>query len=73
MKQIDQESVKDDEWANDWNKIVEIFNKIDELKELFNSLDVSYLREMQQKVLIINLEKYSNSLQNYIIEKYSKL
>ena len=59
-------------WANDWNVIVGIFDTIDYLKSLFKKLDVPYLREIQQKMLILNLEKYAWSLQNYIIEKYSK-
>ena len=62
----------DDEWAMDWHTIVEIFDTIDHLKSLFIELDVSYLREIEQKILILNLEKYACSLQNYIIEKYSR-
>ena len=62
---------KDYEWANDWKTIVGIFDTIDYLKSLFKKLDVPYLREIQQKLLILNLEKYAWSLQNYIIEKYS--
>jgi len=58
-------------WASDWKVIVGIFETIDYLKSLFKKLDVPYLREIQQKVLILNLEKYAWSLQNYIIEKYS--
>lgn len=58
-------------WASDWRVIVGIFETIDYLKSLFMKLDVPYLREIQQKVLILNLEKYAWSLQNYIIEKYS--
>ena len=58
-------------WASDWQVIVGIFETIDYLKSLFKKLDVPYLREIQQKVLILNLEKYAWSLQNYIIEKYS--
>ena len=53
-------------------EIVEIFETIEHLKTLFKNLDVSYLRKVQQKILILNLEKYVWSLQNYIIEKYSK-
>jgi len=60
-----------DEWANDWKTIVKIFEHIDDLRLLFNELDVSYLREIQQKILILNLEKYAYSLQSYLIEKYS--
>ena len=63
---------QDVEWANDWKTIVEIFDTIDRLKSLFKQLDVSYLREVEQKILILNLEKYACSLQNYIIAKYSK-
>ena len=69
MEQINKQ---DREWANDWKTIVKIFNTIDELRDLFGSLDVSYLRTVEQKILILNLEKYACSLQNYIIEKYSK-
>ncbi|MHA2007660.1 MAG: hypothetical protein ACXABO_10380 [Promethearchaeota archaeon] len=60
-----------DHWANDWGVIVGIFDTIDYLKSLFKKLDVPYLREIQQKMLILNLEKYAWSLQSYIIEKYS--
>lgn len=70
-KIIEQIEVQDKEWAKDWQTIVSIFKKIDELEKLFSNLEVSYLREIQQKVLILNLEKYGWSLQNYIIEKYS--
>ena len=64
-------NVQDLEWEQDWKKIVKLFNTIDKLKENFNSFDVTYLREIQQDILILNLEKYAWSLQNYIIEKYS--
>ena len=63
--------VQDVEWKTDWNVIVGIFETIDHLKSLFKKIDVTYLREIQQKMLILNLEKYAWSLQNYIIEKYS--
>jgi len=62
---------QDYEWANDWKVIVSIFETIDHLKSLFKELDVPYLREIQQRLLILNLEKYAWSLQNYIIKKYS--
>lgn len=64
---------QDHEWANDWKVIVEIFDTINNLKSLFKQLNVPYLRKVQQKILILNLEKYAWSLQNYIIEKYSKI
>ena len=63
---------QDYEWANDWEVIVGIFETIDYLKSLFEKIDVPYLREIQQKMLILNLEKYAWSLQEFIIQKYSK-
>jgi len=65
-------ALQDKEWAHDWKIIKQIFEAIDSLKNLFEQLDVSYLREIEQNLLILNLEKYTWSLQNYIIEKYSK-
>ncbi len=70
--EIEQQGYQDVEWAKDWKIIVEIFDTIDRLQNQFKSLDVSYLREVQQKILILNLEKYAWSLQNYILEKYSR-
>jgi len=70
--QMEQISKQDSEWENDWKVIVQIYDNIEQLKNNFKSLDVPYLREIQQKVLILNLEKYAWTLQNYIIEKYSK-
>jgi len=64
---------QDYEWQSDWQIIVSIFDTIDYLKSLLKKLNVSYLREIQQKILILNLQKYACSLQNYIIEKYSKV
>ena len=69
---MEQIELHDKEWEKDWKNIVSIFDTIDQLGQLFKSLDVSYLREIQQKVLLLNLEKYAWSLQNYIIEKYSR-
>ncbi len=69
MAQINQQ---DEEWSQDWKVIVKIYELIDQLNEEFNKLDVSYLREVQQKILVLNLEKYAWSLQNYILEKYSR-
>jgi hypothetical protein len=71
VNQMEQVEYQDYEWSSDWKVIVEIFDTIDRLKLLFKNLDVPYLREIQQKLLILNLEKYAWSLQNYIIEKYS--
>lgn len=69
---MEQIELHDKEWEKDWKNIVDIFDTIDNLEQLFNNLDVPYLREIQQKVLLLNLEKYAWSLQNYIIEKYSR-
>jgi hypothetical protein len=69
---MDNLTLQDKEWARDWKVINKIFENIESLKDLFEQLDVSYLREMEQKLLLLNLEKYTWSLQNYIIEKYSK-
>ena len=69
---MEQIELRDKEWEKDWKNIVDIFDTIDHLEQLFKNLDVSYLREIQQKVLLLNLEKYTWSLQNYIIEKYSR-
>jgi hypothetical protein len=71
LKILELEDIQDYEWAHDWNTIVELFDMIRRLKELFNRLDVTYLREVEQRILGLNLEKYVCSLQNYIIEKYS--
>jgi len=70
---MEQVEYRDLEWSKDWKVIVEIFDTIEYLKSMFKSLDVTYLREVQQKILILQLEKYAFSLQNYIIEKYSRV
>lgn len=69
---MEQIANQDIEWQHDWQAIVKVYDLIDELKKTFKSIDVPYLRHIQQKVLILNLEKYAWTLQNYIIEKYSK-
>ena len=70
---MEQIEINDKDWEKDWKNIVNIFDTIDHLEQLFKSLDVSYLREIQQKILLLNLEKYAWSLQNYIIERYSRV
>jgi hypothetical protein len=60
----------DEEWARDWKKIVEIFATVDHLERLFNSLTVSYLRELSQKQIILHLQKYAYSLSKDLIQKY---
>lgn len=60
----------DEEWAKDWQIITEIYGTIDKLKWLFEELDVSYLRKLSQKSLVLNLKKYAWSLKGYITEKY---
>ena len=72
IENINQKDYQDVEWQKDWKTIVEIFDTIDKLKRSFETLDVTYLREVQQKILILNLEKYAWSLQNYIVDKYSR-
>ncbi len=67
-KIVNQIEIQDEEWANDWKIIVSIFEKIDELEKLFSNLDVSYLREMW----LVITKLYGWSLQNYIVEKYSR-
>ena len=64
--------LQDHEWQHDWMLIREVFDAIERLKNTFSELDVPYLREVQQKILILNLEKYAWSLQNFIVEKYSR-
>jgi hypothetical protein len=63
----------DAEWSQDWKKITAVFESIDKLEELFSEFDVSYLRETQQKILILNLKKYAWTLQGLILEKYSDI
>ena len=62
----------DSDWAPLWRRIVEIFDTIDKLDLLFSGLDVSYLRQVQQQQLILNLKRYAWSLQNLIIQRYSE-
>ena len=63
----------DSEWAQDWKRITEVYENIDRLEGLFSEFDVSYLRETQQKILILNLKKYAWTLQGLILEKYSDI
>jgi len=58
-------------WAEDWHKIEEIFDTIANLEGLFNSLEVSILREFTQKKLILDLQKYAYSLSKVIREKFA--
>ena len=60
----------DEAWANDWKKISGIFVLVDELEEILNTLEVSILRELTQKKLIIDLQKYAYSLSVWIQQKY---
>ena len=62
----------DSAWAEDWKKITDIFGLIDELENTFNNLDVSVLRELSQKKLIIDLQKYAYSLSVWIQTKYAE-
>jgi hypothetical protein len=69
-KQIFQGLKNDVEWAEDWRHIVGIYDAIDQLEREFEALDLDYLREIQQKQIILNLRKYAWTLQSYIIQKY---
>jgi hypothetical protein len=62
----------DQEWADDWAKIVDIFKTIDHLDRIFSSMEssVTELRALTQKKIIIELKKYAFSLSRYIAEKY---
>ncbi len=61
----------DKEWADDWSPIVDIYNTIDHLERIFNVLEVSELRKLTQRQLILNLRKYAYTLGKIIIDKYS--
>ena len=64
---------KDIEWAADWLKIRRVFEKVEELESLFEGFEVGYLRDIQQKTLILNLKKYAWSLKGLILEKYGNI
>ncbi len=61
----------DDEWADDWHQVSEIFDTIARLENQFNQLSVSVLRELTQKKMILDLQRYVYSLSKVIIEKYT--
>ncbi len=67
-----QDSLQDVEWAQDWKRIVAVYEAIDKLTESFAALepDISYLRVLTQHQLLLNLEKYALTLQSLIISKY---
>jgi hypothetical protein len=52
--------------------VVEIYSTIEHLEHLFDQLNVSELRKLTQKQLIINLQKYAYSLLKIIAEKYAE-
>ena len=62
----------DREWAQDWQKIVAVYDAIEKLEVAFADLEpeLTYLRILTQKQLILNLEKYAWSLQALIVSKY---
>jgi hypothetical protein len=62
----------DHEWAEDWLRIVAVYDAIEQLEKAFADLEpeLTYLRILTQKQLILNLEKYAWSLQALIISKY---
>ncbi len=66
------QSVQDVEWAQDWKRIVAVYDAIDKLKMAFQDLeaDIPYLRVLTQQQLLLNLEKYALTLQSLIVTKY---
>ncbi len=62
--------VQDHEWAQDWQLVCAIWAGIENLRHTFKALNTTYLRQLTEKHLILNLKKYAWSLQNHIIEKY---
>ena len=62
----------DEEWAIDWINITEIFNTIEKLENLFDEMDVSILRQLSQKKLILGLQHYAYSLSKVIEQKYAE-
>jgi hypothetical protein len=67
-----EEITWDKEWAEDWQKVVEIYKTIEHLEHLFDQLDVSEFRKLTQRQMIINLQKYAYSLLKLIQEKYAE-
>ncbi|HMF31330.1 MAG TPA: hypothetical protein VKK79_07950 [Candidatus Lokiarchaeia archaeon] len=67
-----QEVKVDREWAQDWLRIVAVYDAIEKLETAFADLEpeLTYLRVLTQKQLILNLEKYAWSLQALIVSKY---
>ena len=62
----------DEEWSKDWRKLEELFVLIENIEANFNSFDVSILRELSQKKIILDLQKYAYSLSSWISNKYSR-
>jgi len=67
-----QDTTWDEEWAQDWKRIVAVYEGIDKLIAAFHALepDLPYLRVLAQHQLVLNLEKYAWSLQALILLKY---
>ncbi len=67
-----QDTLQDVEWAQDWKRIVAVYDAIDKLTESFSALEpeISYLRVLTQHQLLLNLEKYALTLQSLIVSKY---
>ena len=70
---MNQLELQDKDWERDWKTIVNIFDTIEHLEHLFGDLDVPYLREIQQKVLLLNLEKYAWSTKLHRREIFSSV
>lgn len=64
------EEEQDKEWAKDWKTIEEVYELIEKLEKKFDDLNVTYLRDLTQKSLILNLKKYAWTLKGVILERY---
>jgi hypothetical protein len=71
-KESIQQAAWDVEWAQDWKRIVAVYDAIDKIAEAFAVLesDLPYLRVLTQHQLLLNLEKYALTLQSLIVSKY---
>ncbi len=60
----------DEEWAQEWYKISDLFDKIDQIKEVLGEFEVPAAYKLSQQQVILNLERYAFSLSKIIARKY---